>query len=99
MLLLAGTIRIPAENMEKARPILRRLIDATRAEPGCLDYAFAEDVTDPGLLHLREIWQDQAALDAHRATPHMAEWRATHADLGVHGRNLLQYDISPGVNV
>jgi quinol monooxygenase YgiN len=99
MLLLAGTVRIPAENMARARPVLRALIEATRTESGCLDYAFAEDVTDPGLLHIREIWRDQEALDAHRATPHMAAWRASHADLGLHGRNLLQYTISPGVNV
>jgi quinol monooxygenase YgiN len=99
MLMLAGTIRIPAENMEKARPVLRALINATRAEAGCLDYAFAEDVIDAGLLHIREIWRDQAALDEHRATPHMTAWRAAHGALGVHGRTLLQYDISPGKQV
>ena len=48
MILIAGTIRIPAENVAARASAARRMIEATRAEDGCVKYAFAEDVLDPG---------------------------------------------------
>lgn len=45
-------------------------------EPGCLRFDVAIDVADPDHVLLYEIYRDQAALDAHRATPNFAEWRA-----------------------
>lgn len=67
MLLIVGTIRLPPENLDAARPVMRRMVEASRAEPGCLDYGYAEDVLDPGLIHVKELWTDQAALDRHFA--------------------------------
>ena len=87
MILIAGTVRFPPENMPAARPVMERMITATRAEDGCVQYAFAEDVLDPGLIHISELWRDAAALDLHRSAAHMAAWRAAGAELGVHGRD------------
>jgi quinol monooxygenase YgiN len=93
MILIAGTVRFPPESMAEARPAMERMITATRAEDGCLQYAFAEDVLDPGLIHISELWRDRAALDAHGKAPHMAEWRAAAQALGVHGRDLRLYEV------
>lgn len=93
MILIAGTVRFPAENMPAARPVMARMVTETRAEDGCLQYAFAEDVLDPGLIHISELWRDQAALDAHGATAHMAAWRTEGAELGIHGRDLRFYEV------
>jgi quinol monooxygenase YgiN len=93
MILIAGTVRFPPESMPEARPAMERMITATRAEDGCLQYAFAEDVLDPGLIHISELWRDRAALDAHGATPHMAEWRAAGREIGIHGRDLRLYEV------
>jgi quinol monooxygenase YgiN len=93
MILIAGTVRFPPETMAEARPAMARMITATRAEDGCLQYAFAEDVLDPGLIHISELWRDRAALDAHGAAPHMAEWRAAGRTLGIHGRDLRLYEV------
>jgi quinol monooxygenase YgiN len=56
--------------------------------------AFAFDVLDEHVLHVFEVWRDEAALATHRASPHMAAWRAAAADLGVHDRRLVEYEVS-----
>jgi quinol monooxygenase YgiN len=76
MLLIIGTVRLPAENLELARPIMRRMADASRAEDGCVEYGYAEDVFDAGLIHVKELWADQEALNRHFSSNHIAEWRA-----------------------
>ncbi len=96
MLLIVGTIRIPPENVAEGRAAAARMIDATRAEDGCVHYAFAEDVLDPGLIHLNELWRDQAALDRHFTTPHMAVWRAAGKSLGFRDRNLRIHEVGEG---
>ncbi|MES2288332.1 MAG: antibiotic biosynthesis monooxygenase [Pseudomonadota bacterium] len=93
MLIVAGTIRVPAENMEAARPAMDELVRATRAEAGCELYAYAEDLFDAGLIHISERWTDAASFAAHGAAPHLAEWRVKGAQLGVHGRDLRLYTV------
>src|SRR5438045_830892 len=92
MLLIVGTMRLPAHNLAAARPSMQRMVEASRAEPGCLLYVYAEDLFDPGLIHVTEMWADQAALDRHFAAAHLAEWRATWPALGIGDRDLTLYD-------
>lgn len=93
MLLIIGTVRLPAENLDAARPIMRRMAEASRAERGCIDYGYAEDVFEPGLIHVKELWTDQAALDLHFASAHIGDWRASWPHLGIGERNLLVYEV------
>lgn len=96
MLLIVGTVRLPPDNLAAARPAMRRMVEASRAEAGCLLYAYAEDLFDPGLIHVRELWEDQAALYRHFETPHLVEWRAAWAPLGIGDRNLTVYEVDAG---
>ncbi len=72
---------------------MQRMVEASRAEAGCVDYGYAEDVLDPGLIHVKELWTDQAALDRHFATAHIAEWRAAWPSLGIGERDLRLYEV------
>lgn len=94
MQLIVGTVRLPAENLERARPAMRAMVQASRAEPGCLEYGYAEDVLVPGLIHVKELWRDQAALDAHFASSHIAAWRAAWPALGIGERDLRVYEVA-----
>ncbi|MDX8498707.1 putative quinol monooxygenase [Mesorhizobium sp. VK4C] len=96
MLLIIGTIRLPPERLAAARPAMERMITASRAEPGCLGYSYAQDVLDPGLIHVSEAWRDRAALDAHFKSGHIAEWRASWAELGIGDRKLTLYEAGEG---
>lgn len=73
---------------------MRRMIEASRAEDGCTEYCYAEDILDAGLIHIKEVWRDQAALDRHFASRHIAEWRACWPELGIRDRNLRLYEVS-----
>jgi quinol monooxygenase YgiN len=92
MLVIIGTIRLPAERLDEARPAMQRMISGSRAEPGCIDYSYAQDVLDAGLIHVTEVWSDRAALDAHFRSPHIADWRASWAVHGIGERNLMLYE-------
>ncbi len=93
-LVIAGTIRVPPERLDAFRPHMLAMLEASRAEDGCLEYAYAEDVAEPGLIRVFEAWRDQAALDAHFATPHLAVWRAAWPEFGVSDRRLIAYEVA-----
>ena len=37
MIVIEGTVRIPAARQEEARPVMEQMIRASRAEAGCLE--------------------------------------------------------------
>ncbi|CAH1660261.1 putative quinol monooxygenase [Chelatococcus asaccharovorans] len=45
-----------------------------RAEPGCVAYQFSVDLDDPGAFFLLELWESEAALEAHMQTPHLRDF-------------------------
>jgi quinol monooxygenase YgiN len=94
MLIVAGTVRVPPRNLGAFRPQMAAMMAASQGEDGCLDYYYAEDVTEPGLIHVFEWWRDQSALDAHFTTPHMAAWRAAWPGFGVSDRRLFAYEVA-----
>lgn len=94
MLLIVGTVRLPAESLDAARPIMKRMADASRLEEGCVEYVYAEDMFDPGLIHVKELWTDQDTLDRHFDSSHIAEWRAAWPSLGIGDRDLRVYEVA-----
>lgn len=97
--IVIGQFRIPAERMAQARPLMAKVMLATRAEAGCIEYNYAEDVLDPGLIRVSEVWASRAQLDVHFKTPHMAVWAAERAELGLTGRDIKVYEADAGVPV
>jgi quinol monooxygenase YgiN len=87
-----GQFRFPPENIEAARPAMRKVMLATRAEDGCLEYNYGEDVLDPGLIRVSELWDSREQLMAHMKAPHMAVWAEERAVLGLSGRKITVFD-------
>ncbi|MFT4026687.1 MAG: putative quinol monooxygenase [Novosphingobium sp.] len=94
MILVVGTFRLQPENLAAGREALLRVIAATRAEPGCLDYAYAEDVAEPGLIRVSEKWESREALAAHFETAHMKQWQQERIGLGMSDRDMAAYTIA-----
>ncbi|OCC24951.1 hypothetical protein MB02_05780 [Croceicoccus estronivorus] len=94
MLVVAGHFRIPAARLDEARPVMQAVVSATLEEPGCLAYSYAEDVAEPGLFRVSEIWEDQASLSRHFATPHMQHWTNVRDRLGFCDREITVYSVS-----
>jgi len=91
-----GSFRFPADAVAQARPLMRAVIEATLAEPGCRAYSYAEDVAEPGLFRVTELWDSREALTAHFATPHMKAWSEARAALGFHDRRIAVHEIGTG---
>jgi quinol monooxygenase YgiN len=92
MIVILGTVRLPPENLDAARPHMDAMVKASRAEAGCIVYAYGEDVLELGLIRVSEVWTDQALLDAHAASDHIKAWRAAWPALGLHDRQLVAYE-------
>jgi len=73
MICVAVTYVIKAGHEPEAVGLFAKLTAATRAEPGCRMYQAHRSTADPRRFFLYEQYDDQAALDAHRAAPHFAE--------------------------
>jgi len=93
MLLIVGTIRLPVGLLDAARPSMASMVEASRAEIGCLEYSYAENVLDLGLIHVKERWRDRVALDEHFKSAHIAIWRDNWPSLGIGERNLYLYEV------
>ena len=95
MIIIEGTVRVDPAKIDAFRPIMETMIKASRAELGCIDYAYELDVLEPGLVRVSERWESRAALEAHFQTAHMAKWRAAWTDFGVGDRKLRLYEADP----
>jgi quinol monooxygenase YgiN len=93
MIAIGGTIRFPPERAQEVRDILEPFVRASRQEPGNIHYYAGFDPIEPGMITIFEAYVGEAALEAHRASSHMAAWRAAGANLGVGDRKLYLYDI------
>ena len=96
MILVLGTVKLAPDKLDGARDAMQAMVTASRAEPGCIAYAYAQDVLDPEIIHVVEKWRDREALKAHFATPHMAEWRRVMGALGLSGRDLKIFETDEG---
>ena len=73
MICLAVTYLVLPNREAEAVAFFEKLTVATRAEPGCRMYQAHRSLADPRRFFLYEQYVDQAAVDAHRASPHFDE--------------------------
>ena len=74
-----GSARAFAEEMEASGTAA-----AIRAEDGNLRYQYFQPLDDPETILLIDSWTDQAAIDAHHATPMMARLAALREKYDLH---------------
>jgi autoinducer 2-degrading protein len=77
MLAIWVKVRVKPDMKEKfLKAIEHDALGSERDEPGCLRFNVLQDEKDPNVYYFFEVYKDQAALEAHRAAPHYAVWRA-----------------------
>jgi quinol monooxygenase YgiN len=96
MLIVLAEATLGAEALEDAREAFTAMIEASRAEEGCISYSYAVDVLDPSKLIIVEKWVDDAALAYHFSTPHMAAFQAALAGLDVTITELAKFQADDG---
>jgi len=75
----------PGHEAEAAK-IFRILTSESRKEPGCLMYVVHRHRSEPGRFFIYEQYTDDAALDAHRNSPHFLEY--ARKQLPLHGERM-----------
>lgn len=60
------------------------IADAIRREEGNLRYQYYQPLDDPETVLLIDSWKDQAAIDAHHASPMMAQLAALREKYDLH---------------
>ncbi len=63
------------------RVLLDGMVAPSREEPGNLRYDLWRDRADPDRFVLDELYADDGAVAAHRATPHFQDYASTIGDL------------------
>ncbi len=96
MIQINGTIRLGRSIDAATRKAIVEMVRASRAEDGCIGYAFASDLADPDTLILFERWRDQAALDAHGKSDHMAAFQEFMGANPPEASDLRIYDTDEG---
>jgi quinol monooxygenase YgiN len=71
---IAELARIPAApgKREELLDALQAMVDQAATEPGTEIYVFHKDLDDENVVWTYELYSDQAARDAHGASPAMA---------------------------
>ena len=73
---LAVTIRIKPENVDRwMKMAIENAVEA-RKEPGCRQFDVLVDPQDKTKVMLYEIYNDEKAFEAHQATPHFKKYLA-----------------------
>ena len=77
MLALWVKVRVKPEGRERfLKAIEVDAIGSERDEAGCMRFNVLQDQQDPNVYYFYEVYRDEKAIEAHRAAPHYAVWRA-----------------------
>jgi len=94
MIVVQVEVIVEPGSASKVADAVRKMEQATRQEPGCLKYAFAVDITDPGMVRVIERWESMDAIKAHLASPHMAEFNKAVGALQPKGLDIKAYEVA-----
>jgi quinol monooxygenase YgiN len=96
MLIVLAEATLGDGTLDEGRAALTEMIERSRKEERCLGYSYAVDVIDPSKLVVVEKWADQAALDYHFQTLHMAAFQKALGELDITVTELKKYQADDG---
>ena len=74
MIALLVQFTVKASSETQALEYIRKMQKNTRSEPGCRMYVGQRSIENPRRFCFYEQYDNQAALDAHRAAPYFREY-------------------------
>lgn len=75
MIVVNAVVKTTRADISALQDAIGIMETASRKEPGCVDYTFSVEVSDPDTLRITEKWQNVEALMAHMQTPHMGQFQ------------------------
>lgn len=92
MLVVTGLLGVAPDRIDDLRPHIADLVTASRRDPGCLLYAWAEDFLEPGTIRMIEHWESRPHFDAHDMSLHAETWKAALAAVGLLRREMWLHE-------
>lgn len=71
-LIIIAKITAAEGQSEAAKEALLELVEPTRAEAGCIQYDFHQDLKNPHLFYAYEQWETAEHLQAHGKSDHIS---------------------------
>jgi quinol monooxygenase YgiN len=93
MLIVLGDTYTQIPRRQRVLELMTATQERARAEPGCISYAFAETLDDPGHFAIVQQWESQAALDAHYRSAAFIDYQAQIGELTVRDSDLRIYRV------
>lgn len=99
MIILHVTVQVKPEHVREYLEAVRDDAEhSEKDEPGCLRFDVVQDKDNPNRFYYYEVYRDEAALEAHRQSPHfklyaekVQAWLAAPPERRF-GRNLIPAD-------
>lgn len=66
--IVAGWLRVAAEDRASYLDGCRPIVEAARAAPGCIDFAITGDLLDPERINVFEHWESTEAVERFRGS-------------------------------
>ncbi len=92
MIVVAGSVSVPAENSEAFMAAAADISAASRTLDGNIDYCIS--MQSPGVFRFLEIWDTEEAMTAQFAAPPFGAFQAAVSELGMAGMDGKKYEIS-----
>jgi quinol monooxygenase YgiN len=89
--IIAGTFEVDAKDREQFVAERESQVRRSRAEDGCIAYAFTTDPIDEGCVRLFECWETNEALVAHQAALQASPAPATTP---IRSMRIFRFDVS-----
>jgi quinol monooxygenase YgiN len=94
MIVICGQLRVRESKLAALLEAASRMAAATRSEAGCSKYRFGVDIDDPLVIQMFEHWVSTAALEAHFAMQHFAEFSELLIDASDGPAEFDRYEVS-----
>ncbi len=91
MLVTLVHVHVKPEHVDDFIEATRRNHEGSVQEPGNLRFDVIQSVEEPNRFVLYEAWRDEAAMAAHKETPHYLAWREAVADWMAEPRQGVPY--------
>lgn len=93
MIVLKVDMLVKSGAEAKCVELIRHLHEHSRKEPGCVQYVGHQSKEDPRRFLFYEVYKDEAALQAHRDSPHFRQYVIGGLDEIMESRSRELYSI------
>jgi quinol monooxygenase YgiN len=96
-IIIVATIIARSDAVEQLKSILRGLIGSSSVERGCISYRLLQNNADPANFTFIEEWENDAAIEAHFAMPHLQDALAKAASLFATAPDVRKFSAVPAI--